>query len=68
MLAAKGVEEFFLAPGGRIEVDGAAFAAGAGPIPFTRIVMTGTGVTMDAGPGTIEENGGIVTIVLGPER
>lgn len=54
--------EFFLPPGGRMEIDGAAWTPGSGPRSFSRILVTGTGVKIESGPGTLGDGGPALVI------
>lgn len=59
--------EFFLPPGGRMEIDGAAWTPGMGPRSFSRILVTGTGVKIESGPGTLGDGGPALVIdISGP--
>ena len=59
--------EFFLPPGARVEIDGAAWTPGSGLRSFSRILVTGTGVKIESGPGTLGDGGPALVIdISGP--
>jgi hypothetical protein len=62
LLSTNGSLEFFLPPGGRIEIDGAPWTPGSGARSFSRILVAGTGVKIESGLGTIGDGGPALVI------
>ena len=54
---------FVLPPGVLVETD-ARIVPGAAPAPFTTFKATGANVSIDLGPGTIQEQAGVLHVVL----
>lgn len=56
--------EFFLAPGARIEADGAPWTPVPGRRSFNRLRVAGAGVSIAGGRGSFDDDGRVLTVAL----